>query len=275
MKRLRPLPLLAALLAGCPSAAPPTTQDQLVETLPDPANAPVAIADGRLNCLGQAQPAATAGALELTGYVRTLADPDGLQPVPAATVEAFLPDGTSLGSTGADVTKRGRVSLSVPVQASGFAGYAVVQQAGYLDWRLQSSRPKTTTDLDGWAFLTTQTEVNSRAATLGITPAAGTGLLVGAVHDCDGFGVANAVVVVGTGTQAVDYVEGFDVAATRSYTSSTGRFAVANLPPGAITVKAFGRLKAGGPLTLLSAAQATVTVGAMTAVDLAPRTDAP
>ena len=269
MKRLRPLLLVGVFLTGCPSAAPTTTPEENVETLTDPPGAPSDVADGRLNCLGQAATTGSAGALELTGYVRTLADPDGLQPVPAATVEAFTPDGTSLGSAGVDVTKRGRVSLSVPVKATGFDGYAVASYAGYLNWRLQSSRPKVTTDVDGWAFLATQAEIDARASAVGVTTAVGTGLLVGAVHDCDGFGVANAVVIVGT--QTVRYIEGFDVAASRNFTSSTGRFVVANVPPGAVTVKAFGRLKAGGPLTLLSSAQVTVTAGAMSAIDLAPR----
>lgn len=269
--RREPL-LLCALLLACTSTPPATTPDENVETLPDFATAPAAAIDGRQTCLGQAAPAGAAGALELTGYVRTLADPDALQPVPAATVEAFLPDGTSLGSVGADVTKAGRISISVPVKATGFVGYGVVTQAGYLDWRLQSSLPKTNTDLDGWAFLTTQDEVNSRASTLGLTPSAGSGILVGAVHDCDGFGVSNAVITLSVAGQNVFYIEGFDVAADRTFTSSAGRFVVANLPPGTVTVKAFGRIKVGGPLTLLSSAQVTILAGAMSAIDLAPRT---
>ena len=271
MNLLPPCLLAALLLVGCISASTAGPPEENVETLPDPAGAPTGVVDGRLTCMGQPPPTGTAGALELTGYVRTLADPDGLQPVPTATVEAFMQDGTSLGTAGVDVTKRGRVSISVPVKASGFDGYAVVQQAGYLDWRLQSSRAKTSTDLDGWAFLATQAEIDSRATALGLSPTAGTGILVGAVHDCDGFGVSNAVVVLSTGSQTVHYVEGFDVTAARSYTSSTGRFVVANLPPAPVTVKAFGRLKAGGPLTLLSSAQVTILSGKMSAIDLAPR----
>lgn len=275
MQRILAFMVLSLGLMGCPSTTPAETTEPVAETLTDPVGAPTEIADGRLNCLGQAGTPGAAGALELTGYVRTLADPDGLQPVPAATVEAYTPNGTSLGTAGVDVTKRGRVSLSVPVKATGFEGYAVARYAGYLDWRLQSSHAKTNTDVDGWAFLATQAEIDKRATALGETATTGTGILVGSVHDCDGFGVANAVVVVGTGTETVRYVEGFDVVKTRSYTSNTGRFVVANLTPGVVTVKAFGRLKAGGPLTLLSSAQVNVTSGALSAIDLAPRLATP
>ena len=271
LKKLSPL-WIAFVVAACTTAEPSTTTEDPVETLADPAGAPTAIVDGRLNCLGQPGIAGSAGALELTGYVRTLADPDAKKPLPQATVEAFMQDGTSLATAGIDITKGGRVSLTVPVKASGFDGYAIARYPGYLDWRLQSSRVKTTTDFDGWAFLTTQAEVDSRATAIGLTPAAGSGLVVGAVHDCDGFGVANVVISLGGGTQVVRYIEGFDISPTRTFTSSTGRFAVANLAPGLLTVKAFGRLKAGGPLTLLSSAQVTIVAGAMTAIDLAPRT---
>jgi len=269
---LWPWILAALLVSGCdggPVAPKPTPA---VETLAELPNAPTATVDGRLTCMGKKPPAATVGAMELTGYVRALADPDGNLPVPAATVEAFLPDGTSLGSGGVDVTKKGRIAISVPVQAAGFDGYAVVKHPGFLDFRLQSSRPKTTTDLDGWAWLTTAGEIDSRSKDLGFVAKAGTGILVGAVHDCDGFGVGNAVVVVGTGNHLVYYVEGFDISPSRPYSSATGRFVAANLPPGPITVKAFGRVDAGGPLSLLSSAQVTIEAGRMNAIDLQPRT---
>ena len=265
--------MLPVVLAyGCDGGPTAPTPTPSVETLAELPNAPTSTVDGRLTCMGKKPPAAAPGAMELTGYVRTLADPDAKQPVPPATVEAFLPDGTSLGSGGVDVTKGGRIAITVPIKAAGFEGYAVVSQTGYLDFRLQSSRAKTTTDLDGWAWLTTPGEIDSRAKALGFDVKAGTGILVGAVHDCDGFGMSNAVVVVGSGNHLVYYVEGFDISPARPYSSSTGRFVAANLDPGTVTVKAFGRVDAGGPLTLLSSAQVTVEAGRMSAIDLQPRT---
>ncbi len=273
MKRLLQCLALTWGLAGCESNPEPSEPAIQVETLPEMAGAPTSVVDGRLTCLGKAPAAATAGALELTGYVRTLADPEAKLPPPAAKVGLFTADGTELASGFADAAKAGRVSISVPVKAQGFEGYALVQQQGFLDWRFQTSRPVTTTDLTGWAWLTTQGEVDTRAKALGFTLKASAGILVGAVHDCDSFGAANAVVVVGdAGGNPVYYVEGFDLVAVRPYTSTSGRFVAANLAPGTVQVKAFGRTKVGGPLELLSSARVVIEAGRITAVDLAPRT---
>lgn len=274
MNRLHPWILLALALglSACDGGPTAPAAEPVVETLAELPNAPTEVVDGRMTCIGKGGVPGAAGALEVNGYVRTLADPEAKKEVPAAKVEVFLPDGTSIGTGFADSTKAGRVAISVPVKATGFEGYSVVSQGGFLDWRLSSSRPITTTDIAGWAWLSTQDEINSRAKALGFELKAGTGILVGAVHDCDGFGVANAVVVVGSSSSnLVYYMEGFDIAAARPYTSLTGRFVTANLPAGELTVKAFGRLKASGPLTLLSSAKVTIEAGRMTAIDLAPR----
>ncbi len=260
-------------MPGCDSGtSTPSTPAAAVETIADFAGAPTETVAGAWACAGKAQGTATGGSIELNGYVRLLSDPDAKQPVPAATIEAFTADGASLAKSGADPSKAGRVSLSVAVMPTGFDGYAVISHDGFLDVRLQSSRKVVSTDMAGWAWLATQAEVDSRAKGIGIPLEAGKGLLVGAVHDCDGFGAANAVVVVGGKLEnAVLYAEGFDLVGARTFAADSGRFAVANLPAGPVTVKAYGRTKAGGKLQLLSKIDTTVVPGKMTAIDLAPR----
>ncbi len=240
---------------------------------PEPAGAPTEPQDGLMACLGTNYGAPLQGqSLELTGYVRTLADPEATSQTPAAKVTAYSNDGVELGSGFADPAKAGRVAFTVPVPPEGFTGYAVVQQEGYLDWRFRSSRAVTDTSLSGWAWLTTPDEAQQRAGALGITLDQGKGILVGAVHDCDGLGISNAVVTVDGSTEGVYYIEGFDISDSRTFTSPSGRFAVANLAPGPVTVEAWARLEQGGPLVLLSRVQATIEAGVMTAVDLQPRT---
>jgi len=75
---------------------------------------------------------------------------------------------------------------------------------------------------------------------------------------------------VGGSNEGVVYVEGFDLAPERSFTTDTGRFVVPNVPPGPVQVEAYGRLEDGGPLVLLSRIEATVEAGRITAVDLQP-----
>lgn len=271
-------PLLGLLLAGCPNGEEPVEPVVPAEKLePAPLTAPSAVVGGpdtRLTCLGKnAPPAVTGNALELTGYVRALADPDADAPPPAAKIDAFTPDGTRLGGGFADPApgKDGRVSFSIPITDDGFTGHAMVTMDGYLDYRFQNSRPITSVDFGGWAWLTTQTEVDERATLAGVTLEAGTGILYGAVHDCDNFGVEHAFVTIDGGHDGVYYVEGFGIATDRTWTSDTGRFVVPNLAPGTVRVKAFGRLVPDGPLTLLSTTTATVEAGAISAVNLEPR----
>lgn len=262
----------AAVLAGCESEPATPSTSPTVETMAEFAGAPTAVVGGAWACAGKSQGTVTGGSVELNGYVRLLGDPEAKQAVPAATVEAFTLAGASLGKSYADPSKAGRVALSVPVKPAGFDGYAVISHDGFLDFRLHSSRKVVSTDLAGWAWLATQAEVDSRAKAIGIPLESGKGLLVGAVHDCDGFGAANAVVEVGGSLNTtVLYAEGFDLVAKRTFTADSGRFAVANLPAGPVTVKAFGRAKAGGKLQLLSKIETTIVAGKMTAVDLAPR----
>ncbi len=269
--------LLALALFGCPSEEDPPADKPAGEKLdPEPAKPPPPTPDpeARLTCVGSNPPKAMKGAVvDLVGYVRTLADPGADKPPPKAEVEAFSAAGKSLGKTFADVQKGkdGRVSLPVPVKSEGFTGYAVVTHAGYWDWRLSNSRPLTTTEFDGWAWLTTPAEVDTRAKALGVTQSADNGLLLGSVHDCDGFGVQYAVVQVDGSTDGVLYVEGFDLVKERTYASDTGRWVMVNAKPGKHVIKAFARLEKDGPLTLLSMIEATVEAGKMTAVAMQPR----
>ena len=269
--------LVVLWLGGCPSEDDPDPPKPAAEKLsPEPAKPlpPEPDSEARISCAGDNAPKAMKGnAIELVGYVRTLADPGATSPPPKAQVEAFTTTGDSLGKSFADPQKGkdGRVSLTVPVKKDGFTGYALVTHAGFVDWRLKNSRPVTSTEFNGWAWLTTPAEVESRSQALGVTQDAANGLLVGAVHDCDGFGVQYAVVQIDGKTDGIFYVEGFDLSKDRTFTSDTGRFVLANATPGKHVIKAFGRFKKGGPLTLLSMAEASVVAGTMTAVAMQPR----
>lgn len=262
------LALLAPMLGGCPGPATPAAPPVLD---PEPAGAPTDPADGRFVCLGDNAPRpATPGDLLLAGYVRTLADPtnaSGAQP--EAEVEAFDASG-SLGSS-MSATMDGRVVLTVPTDEAGFAGHVRVTAPGLVPTSLYSSRAYTGSVVNGWVWLPTPEEADAQAASVGETLAAGQGTLVGTVHDCDVFGVANAVIRYAGRTDGVVYYEGFAPDTSLSYTGASGRFAVANVPPGEVTVEAFGRLEPGGPLTLLSRAEVTVTADEVTSVDLEPR----
>lgn len=261
------------LLVACPHPSDTTDTDVPdVEILdPEPAGAPVDVTDGRLTCVGNNAPTApVGGAVELTGYVRTLADPGAASAPPAAQIAVFDADGNALGTTFADPSKDGRVAITVPVPDTGFTGWVLVTDVDHLDWRFRTSRPVTSSAVDGWTWLVTPDERDAKAAELGVTPAATDGVLIGVVHDCDGFGVANVIVVVDGDPTGILYTEGFDLSTTRTYTSTSGRF-VLPIASGAVTVKAFGRLEASGPLILLSSVESQVDAGAISAVALEPR----
>lgn len=244
---------------------------------PPPAGAPDALAGGRLGCLGDNAPAPpTSTNLTLPGWVRTVADPDNSGEVqPSAFVEAFDPTGLSLGS-GYSNNHDGRVAVTVPISDVGFEGEVVIEpmasfEGEYIEQHFFTSRPYTDTAVAAWVWLFTVEERDTMATDAGVTIEAGTGILSGAVHDCDVFGVDNAVIRWGERTDGVLYVEDFSPATGRTFTDTSGRFLVPNVPPGPITVEAYGRLEDGGPLVLLSAADVEVYADLVTAVDLQPR----
>lgn len=240
---------------------------------PEPAGAPTDLANApptRLSCLGHNAPVAPqAATLTLPGWVRALKDPQ-MAAQPAAHVEAFDESGMAVGSAFSD-TGSGRVAVTVPILGKGFVGTVKATADGYVDQTFASSRPVTTTEAAGWAWMATQEELTALATDAGKTLDPAKGIVTGAVHDCVIFGVANAVVRVGGATDGVSYFDGFALAPMRTFTAKSGRFAVANVTPGPVTVEAFGRITAGGPLVLLSRADVKVEAGAVTAVDLEPR----
>jgi hypothetical protein len=268
--RLMLLPL--AVLAGCPNG----DDDPNVPILePEPAGAPTALADGRLTCLGDNAPDPAVGpVLGLPGWVRTYADPTnsgGVQP--AAQVEAFDENGLSIGAAFAD-TGNGRVSVTVPVRAEGFGGSVLVTATGFIPTRFFTSRPVTGTEAAGWAWLVTEAERDQLAVDAGVVLDPAQGIVVGAIHDCDVFGVGATVIRIGGATGSTDGVVYFDAFAPvpgDTFTAASGRFARANVTPGPVTVEAFGRTEPGGPLELLGRADVNVAVGEITAVDLQPR----
>ena len=284
--------LLAGLLsAGCPGGGGGDPDSAIpVETLdPEPAGAPtgtVQVSAPDLGCMGRPETPAAGSSIELTGYVRTLADPTATAAPPAARVEAFTTTGSLLGFGFADTSKQGRVAIPVSFTGDGFDGYAVVTQDGYLDYRFQTTRLVSDTDFDGYAWLVTQAEVDTWATTLGITVDSGAGILLGSALDCQAFALENVVVQIDGATDGIGYVDGptpmecptlqtcdrpFAAATGATFTNDTGRFLMANVTAGPVVVKLFGRLAAGGPLTLLARIDTAVTAGAITAVGMRPR----
>ena len=259
----------SSLLAGCPGGDDPNVPAETLD--PEPAGAPTELAEGRLSCLGKnKKPPPDGTNLVLPGWARMLSDPtntSGAQP--EAQAEAFDADGVSLG-TGFSNTGNGRTAISVPIRSAGFEGHVRVTADGYLPTALYSSHPYTSTAVAGWVWMATPDEVAMHATTAGVTVEAGKGILAGAVHDCDVFGVANAVIRHGDSTDGVIYYEGF-APGTGTFTAANGRFVIPNVDPGPVTVAAFGRVEAGGPLLLLSSADAVVTADEITMVDLQPR----
>ncbi|NOY89990.1 MAG: hypothetical protein GXP55_02185, partial [Deltaproteobacteria bacterium] len=178
---------------------------------PEPAGAPSESADGRLICLGGNEPPDVSGStLTLPGWVRTFADPtnSGGAP-PAVRAEAFDPSGVSIGTAFSD-TVNGRLLISVPVRPAGFEGWVSVHADGFLDVTIFSSLRYTNTAVAGWVWLTTAEERDAVAAAASVALEPGTGILIGAVHDCDVFGSGNVVIRHGTSTDGVVYFTGFD-----------------------------------------------------------------
>jgi hypothetical protein len=249
-----------------------TMQPDIEVLDPEPSGAPSDAADGRLSCLGSNAPEPASGTnLTLPGWVRALADPantGGVQPT--AEVDVLDPTGLSLGMAFSD-TSNGRVAVQIPTRASGFEGTVVVTADGYVTTTLASSHAYTSTSTAAWVWLPTPDERTSLAEAAGVTVEAGKGIVVGAVHDCDVFGVANAVIRWNGSTDGVVYFEGFTPVGSRTFTDPSGRFAIPNVDPGPVTVQAFGREAAGEPLLLLGRVDATVAVDEIAAVDIQPR----
>ena len=224
-----------------------------------------------MTCLGDNVPAAPdATTLALPGWVRRLSDPTAEQGAPAARVEAFDAEGTSLGTTFADEVT-GRVAVTVPVRDEGFVGFVVATLDGFVDYQLHSSRPYTENTYAGWAWLMTPEELANHAAGAGVVLDPAKAVILGAVHDCDVFGVAGAVVRVAGSTEGVLYSDGFDIPPDFTFTDESGRFVAPNVTAGSVVVEAFGRQEEGGPLVLLSRADVMAVAGAVVAVDLQPR----
>ncbi len=274
---------LVTFLAGC-GPTPPSDQ---VETLtPEPAGAPTAVADGRLTCLGNnPPPQVTSQQVVLPGWTRFFTDPtatnDGASQTPVhavpARIEAFSSNGASLGSTFASATD-GRAALTVPITGSGFTGHLEATcdamcaggAAGLIDYHFWTNRPYTQPQTAGWAWMMSQADLTAVATKAGVTVDGSKAIAAIAVHDCDGFGVGNAVVTVGGSASGGIYFDGFDATAG-TFTAASGRVAFANLPPGSTEVKAFGRTDAGGPLTLLASITVDLKPGVITGIDLEPR----
>lgn len=304
MARIVAVLLLPAALAGCPETTEETPPPVLT---PEPVGAPTQIVDtvtsasmmqypAALGCMGRPPQPAMPGSMQLLGYLRSYADPDYADCMPPeGQLDVFTPGATTPIATGYPVlTEGGDVGISIPVRAEGFRGHVRITSTGYLPVTLFNARPYTVpaTQSRGWAFLMTMTDVTTVAIEVGRSVDPAMGIVVGAVHDCRGFGISNAVVRVGGSTEGVlyfsdaEYQPGtnclrnpadsirsahFTPEPEATFTTYVGRFAVANVPPGSTTVEAFGRRDRDGPLELLSTVDVEVVAGEMTAVDLSPR----
>lgn len=275
--QLRNAVLLAATLGGC-GPNPPVEQ---VETLtPEPPGAPSALADGRLTCLGNnPSPPSSSNQVVLPGWIRYYTDPTaGKKVTPAARVEAFSTSGASLGVSFASKTD-GRVEVTVPIASNGWTGHveATCDAActgtaqGLVEYDFWTNRVYTQPEVAGWAWMISHDDLTALAAKNMVTVDDSKAIAAIGVHDCDHFGIGNAVVEVNGSVSGGIYLEGFDVAPGKAYSAASGRVVFPNLPPGDAVVKAFARTVAGGPLTLLASITVKLKAGAITGIDLEPR----
>lgn len=279
------LALLAPWLSACPSGDDDDGAPVPILS-PEPAGAPDEAADGldedgrtTLGCLGHNVPAPPeVGHLTLPGWIRSFADPANVRETPPdGAAVAYDEAGVWIASAASDSVS-GRVAVGVPIGEAGFIGRVVVKAPGFVDQSFVSSRPITNVARAGWSWLVSPTEVDDLATAAAVELDPAQGIVVGAVHDCRGFGVANAVIRVGDRTDGVVFFAedagppvSFPLAPDRTFTTVTGRFAVPNVAPGVVTVEAFGRREPGGPLELLSRADVEVFPAIITAVALEPR----
>lgn len=289
MRRAGSLVPMLLLLLGCPSGDDDDDADQGPVLDPEPAGAPDDVADGldeqgqtTLGCLGDNAPEApSASHVTLPGWIMSWADPSNhAETPPDAAAEVYDEAGSWLASSASDMVS-GRIAITVPVREIGFIGTVMVRPIdaadGYLQQRFVSSRPVTDTDQAGWTWLVTREEIDAMAAQAGVEIDPAKGIVAGAVHDCDGFGVANAVIRHAASTEGVFHFDeggdpiAFALAPGRTFTTETGRFAIPNVEPGTVTVEAFGRAEPDGPLVLLSTADVVITADVVTAVALQPR----
>ncbi len=244
-----------------------------LETLPDadvPADAPTDAhnGDADLTCLGKDRKGKANAGVTLTGYARSLADPDADGDAPEGQVTAVDTDGNEFSGP-IDVSKDGRVAVYVATGDEGFGGHAVVTSAGFLDWRFQSTNKVINSDYNGWAFLVTEQERDDAATGAGITLDLNKGVLVGSVHDCVAFGISNAIVEVNGEFANTAYITGFGIDSAKTFTGSSGRFAVPNLS-GTVEVRAWARLESGGDFTLIAEDEISIDVAAINALSLDP-----
>jgi len=127
--------------------------------------------------------------------------------------------------------------------------------------------------------MTTQEEVDSDFADLELQQQDGTGILVGAVHNCDAFGLGNAIVLVNGSPEPVYYVEFWTIMdrSERTFTHQGdvsqelgGRFVVPNLQPGEVEVAAYARIEEGGPLVCIGKLTTEIEAGTISAVAIEP-----
>lgn len=267
------------LLEPAPPGAPEDPAD------PDPRDKK----DGDLSCLGTYWLARdpNKGSVLLPGYVRELENPGNDDParpcepdpridptpcVPEAEVTAFRADGGQVAPTRSDL-KTGRVALTFGEDPEGFAGVVRVTMPGRADYWLSSSIPyPNLPQYNAFPWMATAAQVADAAEAGGAPLDLEAGVVVGSVHDCGRFGLANVVVLVEGGHGAVHYVgEGWTLDPERTYTGATGRFAVTGLPAGDAELSAFARVGWGCGLVHLGTGRITVRPGAVTALDLSPR----
>ncbi|MBI2893430.1 MAG: hypothetical protein HYY06_07745 [Deltaproteobacteria bacterium] len=272
---------LAALAwAGCGDDDDDTSQDEAPILDPEPPGSPSEVVgagsvDFEISCLGDnSQPDPNGTNLTLPGWIRDWNDPTndgGVQP--EADAEAY-DEVSTLGTSSSDIGN-GRVAISVPVEETGFVGTVRVTADDYLEQHFRVSRPVTTTKTAGWMWLVRQSDVDAVAAEADIEVDPDRAIVVGAVHDCLGFGYSNAIIRWGDSTDGVLYFDGFTPAPERTFTAESGRFAIAGVPEGPLTVEAYGRLdgsgQSAGPLTLLGRIDIEVSTSYVSAIALEPR----
>lgn len=220
---------LALLLFGCTGSDPAGAPD----AAPDAASTPDAPAtDSAFACAGMPLPTTAPDPLTASGRTVDLVT---AAPLAGATIAAFdVSGGAALSTSTSDST--GAFVITTPSGGRPIDGYLVLSLAGYLTTYDYSAVP-ISANVTGFVLgLATQQERDTNATSVGITPLAGTAVMLIRAVDCNDVPLAGVTITTEPAGEE-RYIAGGVLSATAAVTDSSGIVFVYNVPSGAVTVR--------------------------------------
>ena len=214
-------------LLGC-GGSDPASPDA---TTPD---APTAdAADSAFACAGKSLPTTAPDPLTAAGH---LVDLIGQTALAGATVAAYsVTSSDPLATTTTDSS--GGFTITTPSGGKPIDGYLVASLAGYLTTYDYGPAPLAA-DATGFALgLATQTERDTSASRVGVTPLAGHGAMLIRAVDCNDMPLAGATIATEPAAEE-RYVAGGVLSSAATMTDASGTVFVYNVAPGAVTIHA-------------------------------------